>query len=362
MEIETATDSAPTVEERENDPQKKSLPEGDIRQYIESVLGREQSEGLMWVHTHDIGDGQFNGSASVSGWANTVRINDIRRINKYFEFINRKSDNGDYLIATVETKEARKERLYDKFPVLIRKPYYFLDFILKRVFPKWKPTRAIYFHITKGRNRVLSLTESLGRLVSCGYEIVDHKKIKYNTWIIAKKVKDPGYDMQPTYGALVRLDRVGHHGKLIKVCKLRTMYPYSEYLQEYIYQHNDIEEGGKFKNDFRNTSYGHFFRKYWLDEFPMFINFFKGEMKLVGVRPLSRHYFRLYPEDLQELRTKIKPGLVPPYYADMPEGLDEIQESERNYLQAYLKNPVQTDIRYFFKSFYNILFKGARSK
>ncbi|MEX2567706.1 MAG: hypothetical protein WD431_17295 [Cyclobacteriaceae bacterium] len=84
--------------------------------------------------------------------------------------------------------------------------------------------------------------------------------------------------------------------------------------------------------------------------------------KIVGVRPLSQHYFDLYPEDLQKLRTRVKPGLVPPFYADMPQTFEEITESERQYLYAYLKNPILTDIRYFFKAFFNIFFKGARSK
>jgi lipopolysaccharide/colanic/teichoic acid biosynthesis glycosyltransferase len=266
------------------------------------------------------------------------------------------------MVISMETKNSRKERILNKFPRFISLPYYGLDFILKRVFPKWKPTRKLYFKITNGRNRVLSRSEGLARMICCGYKIIGYKKLKYKTYIIGKKVKEPAYDMQPTYGALVRLNRVGKGGKIIKVCKMRTMYPYSEYLQDYIYEKYDLKKGGKFSNDFRMTSWGKFFRKYWIDELPMFINYFRGEMKLVGVRPLSRHYFSLYPEELQELRTKVKPGLVPPYYADMPKGLKEIQESERKYLEAYFERPVWTDIRYFFKSFYNIIFKGARSQ
>ena len=73
-------------------------------------------------------------------------------------------------------------------------------------------------------------------------------------------------------------------------------------------------------------------------------------MKLVGVRPLSSHYFSLYPEDLQKLRTGVKPGLVPPFYADLPKTLPEIIESERVYLELYLKNPISTDFQIFFKS------------
>ncbi|HQB87210.1 MAG TPA: hypothetical protein PLL51_09445, partial [Bacteroidales bacterium] len=61
-------------------------------------------------------------------------------------------------------------------------------------------------------------------------------------------------------------------------------------------------------------------------------------------------------------RIRYKPGLIPPFYADMPKNLDEIQASENRYLDSYEKNPVLTDIRYFFKSVGNILFKHARSR
>ena len=98
-----------------------------------------------------------------------------------------------------------------------------------------------------------------------------------------------------------------------------------------------------------------------MDEFPMLINFFKGNMKLVGVRPLSRHYFDLYNKSLQDRRIKYKPGLIPPFYADLPSDLDAIQESETRYLDKYDKHPILTDFTYFWKSVWNILFRYARS-
>jgi len=51
-------------------------------------------------------------------------------------------------------------------------------------------------------------------------------------------------------------------------------------------------------------------------------------MKFVGIRPLSKQYFELYREEVRERRTKYKPGLIPPFYADMPSDLDGIQASE----------------------------------
>ena len=69
-----------------------------------------------------------------------------------------------------------------------------------------------------------------------------------------------------------------------------------------------------------------------------------------------------YPEYLQKLRIQFKPGLVPPYYADLPDSFEEVVESERLYLKKKQKNIIITDIQYFFRAIYNIIFKGARSK
>jgi len=114
-------------------------------------------------------------------------------------------------------------------------------------------------------------------------------------------------------------------------------------------------------NDFRITSWGAFSRKIWLDELPMLLNFFQGSMKLVGVRPLSKQYFSLYSQELRQRRVKYKPGLIPPFYYDMPGNLEEIEASEVRYLDEYDKHPIRTDIKYFSKSVINIIFHKARS-
>ena len=139
------------------------------------------------------------------------------------------------------------------------------------------------------------------------------------------------------------------------------MRPYSEYLQEYVFQKNDLQEGGKIKDDFRISPHGKIFRKFWIDELPMLINILKGDIKIVGVRPISKHFFSLYSKELQEMRTQFKPGFIPPFYVDLPKTMDEIMASELKYLKAYAKAPLKTDIKYFFLSFKNVLFKGARS-
>lgn len=293
---------------------------------------------------------------------NLKRMNDMRRINKLLEAVNAKLNMGGLFIIGVETYSLRKKRIFKKFPTPFNLIFYFFDFLYKRVSPKLWGVKKIYFALTGGRNRVLSHAESLGRLYSCGFKLQQEKFINGQLYYVVKKVGEPAFDYNPTYGPLITLNRYGKNAKLIKVYKMRTMHAYSEYLQSYVYEKYALDDGGKFKNDFRITTVGKILRKFWLDELPMFINLFKGDMKLFGVRPLSKQYYNLYDEELRERRIKYKPGLVPPFYVDMPKTLPEIMASEKKYLDAYDKHPLLTDWRYFWKAFRNIVFKRARSK
>lgn len=297
----------------------------------------------------------------VKDFINLKKVNDIRYINKFFESVNSKLSIGGLFFGEVETYPNRKKALLKKYPPVINWSVYLLDMIFNRVFPKLPITKRIYFYLTKGKGRVISRAETYGRLYSCGFEIVDEKTINNSLYFVARKIKEPVYDVDPTYGPIIRLKRVGKNGKLFSVYKLRTMHPFSEYLQEYVYEKNKLQEGGKIKDDFRISPEGRVFRKFWIDEIPMIFNILKGDMKLVGVRPLSSHFFSLYSKDLQELRTKFKPGFIPPFYVDLPKTMDEIMDSERRYLNAYEKAPFKTDVKYVFLSLKNVIFRGARS-
>jgi len=292
---------------------------------------------------------------------NLKRINDIRFVNKFFEAVNEKIPIGGYFIGCVETKNQRKARILKKFPPILNYIYYSLDFIVKRIFPKFALTKRIYFLVTRGENRVISKAETIGRLYSCGFNLTEGKNINGHFYFAAVKVKVPAYDENPTYGPFIKLPRIGKHGNIVYVYKFRTMHPFAEYIQDFIYEKYNLKEGGKFKNDFRITTLGKIFRKFWIDELPMFINLLKGDMKLVGIRPLSRHYFSLYYDEIQQRRIKYKPGLIPPYYVDLPETLDEIQLSELKYMDAYDKHPLFTDWKYFWKAVWNIIFRKRRS-
>jgi lipopolysaccharide/colanic/teichoic acid biosynthesis glycosyltransferase len=209
---------------------------------------------------------------------------------------------------------------------------------------------------------VLSNAEAFGRLYSCGFEILNEKLIGKSFYFVAVKVKPPMFPKNPSYGPMIALERIGKGGKPIKVYKMRTMHPYAEYLQDYVYDKAGLQDGGKFRDDFRVTSIGRIMRSFWLDELPMLINLVKGDLKLFGVRPLSRQYFKLYTTELQRLRIRSKPGLIPPFYVDYPKTLEEIMASELKYLNSYRRHPFLTDWTYFWKAVFNIIFRRYRSK
>ncbi len=292
---------------------------------------------------------------------NLERVNNIRWVNRYFLEAHNILLPGGYFVGRVNTIGLYRKRFFEKYPKYFSQIFYFINYIFRRVFPKLSVTKKLYFMLTKGQNRAISRAETLGRLCFCGFKIISESKIGDDRYVIAQKVKTSSIDENPSYGPLVKFSRVGLNGGNISVYKFRTMHPYSEYLQEYIYEMNKLQQGGKIKNDFRVTTLGKFMRRTWLDELPMLYNWVKGEMNLVGVRPLSDHYFNLYPADLQELRKTVVPGLVPPFYADLPKTFDEICESERRYINAYMAHPVRTQWGYFWKAAFNIVFKGARS-
>ncbi|MDY7394018.1 sugar transferase [Aureibaculum sp. 2210JD6-5] len=290
------------------------------------------------------------------------KVNNFRLINKQFEEVNSKLPINGILLGNFETFNSRAENHpINKIPFISRL-YFGFEFLFKRVFPKMPVLKKLYFFTTKGKNRLLSKAEALGRLVSCGFDIVDVKVIDGIHYFVAKKVKEPVYDMNPSYGPLFKMKRVGKNGKIIGVYKLRTMHPYSEYLQDYVLKLNGYSDTGKPADDFRLVPWGKVLRRYWVDELPQLINVFKGELKLVGARPVSQRYFQDIPEDLQKLRLAQKPGCVPPYVAlDRKGAVDSVLQAEREYLQEKLRNPYTTDIKYFFKAIYNIVFKNKRS-
>lgn len=295
-------------------------------------------------------------------FVNLHRVNDFRYLNRYFLTVHQKLLQGGYFAGLMDTYEGRYNALHRMFPKYLARFLYLVDFLVRRVMPKLPVLEKIYFTFTQGRGRALSGAELLGRLYFCGYRVLAAIPVGEQLFYLAQKDKAPSDNANPSYGPLVKLRRVGYQGKIFRLYKLRTMHPYSEFIQGYVHKHQDLDESGKFRDDFRITTWGRLFRKFWLDELPQLFNWVRGDVKIVGVRALSEHYFNLYPKELRQLRIQTKPGLIPPYYVDLPKSMKEIQASERRYLEAKLAHPYKTDWIYFFRAINNILFKHARSK
>jgi exopolysaccharide biosynthesis polyprenyl glycosylphosphotransferase len=81
--------------------------------------------------------------------------------------------------------------------------------------------------------------------------------------------------------------RVGQHGERFQMLKFRTMVPEAEALKDSLRHRNEARDGlFKIADDPRVTRVGRFLRKSALDELPQLINILRGEMSLVGPRPL----------------------------------------------------------------------------
>jgi lipopolysaccharide/colanic/teichoic acid biosynthesis glycosyltransferase len=94
-----------------------------------------------------------------------------------------------------------------------------------------------------------------------------------------------------------RQQRPGKHGKLFYILKFKTM-------------SDEVDEQGKLLPDvMRLTKWGNFLRKSSIDELPQLINILKGEMSLVGPRPLLVEYLKRY-NDRQRKRHDVKPGVT----------------------------------------------------
>ena len=292
---------------------------------------------------------------------NVRQLNRVRHINHFLQVAHSRLHKEGVLVVCAETSRQRKARIMRKYPPLFNKLYYLGDYLLMRVIPSLPPFRKIWFYLTRGQSRVVSRPEILGRLSACGFSIREELTSEGLFCVAARKTGVPVNNGYATYGLLIHLNRIGRGGKMIKMYKLRTMHPYSEYIQDYVYQQNNLAPGGKIRDDFRITTVGRRLRRCWIDELPGLWNWIRGDVKIVGVRPLSSHYFNLYSPELRQRRIRFKPGLIPPFYADLPESLDEIQASEMRYLDAYEKAPLRTDFRYFRKALFNILVKGAKS-
>ncbi|NJL52866.1 MAG: lipid carrier--UDP-N-acetylgalactosaminyltransferase [Hydrococcus sp. SU_1_0] len=105
--------------------------------------------------------------------------------------------------------------------------------------------------------------------------------------------------------------RIGLQGKPFKLLKLRTMVENASKLQTSLESSNEMEGEVLFKirQDPRITRVGKYLRRYSIDEIPQLINVLKGDMSLVGPRPLTLRDSAKLPAD-QLIRHEVLPGIT----------------------------------------------------
>lgn len=121
---------------------------------------------------------------------------------------------------------------------------------------------------------------------------------------IAIKLTSPG-------PVLFRQDRVGLNKRRFTIYKFRTMVSGAEELQPALESRNEVAGPVfKIKNDPRITPLGRFLRRTSIDELPQLFNVLRGDMSLVGPRPLPMRDYQGFSEDWQRRRFSVKPGIT----------------------------------------------------
>ncbi len=149
------------------------------------------------------------------------------------------------------------------------------------------------------------------------------------------KISDSGH-------VLFKQSRPGKDGKIFKVYKFRTM------------KEKTTDKDGKELSDMeRMTGIGSFLRKTSLDELPQFVNVLKGEMSIVGPRPLLCEYLELYtPRQMR--RHEVRPGVSG--WAQV-NGRNAISWEEKFELDVYYvdNRSLALDIKILFMTVLNVL-------
>jgi UDP-galactose-lipid carrier transferase len=148
-------------------------------------------------------------------------------------------------------------------------------------------------------------------------------------------------------------ERLGYGGKKFNVWKFRTMYIDADEQLELLLEtcensREEWEKDFKLKNDPRVTKIGRFLRKTSLDELPQLINVLKGEMSLVGPRPIVEVEVSKYGEFFQYF-TAVKPGITGLWQVS---GRNDIDYNERVQLDVwYVRNwSIELDLEILIKT------------
>lgn len=155
--------------------------------------------------------------------------------------------------------------------------------------------------------------------------------------------------------------RVGKNGKKIGIYKFRSMVMNAEELIEKFTpeQKEEFKKNFKLENDPRITKIGKFLRKTSLDELPQLFNILKGDLSIVGPRPIMEVETKIYGK-YKDMLLSVKPGLTGFWAAN---GRSDTSYKRRRAMEIYyVKNrSLLFDIKIIFKTVISV-FKGEGAK
>ena len=151
--------------------------------------------------------------------------------------------------------------------------------------------------------------------------------------------------------------RIGKDGKKFKMYKFRTMYEDAEEMIKNFTpeQKKEWEENYKLKNDPRITRIGRILRKTSLDELPQIINIIKGDLSIIGPRPIVDKELEKYGESKEKFLS-VTPGLTGYWQAN---GRSDTTYNQRMKMELYYVDHISLnlDVQIFFKTFVSVLKK-----
>ncbi len=159
--------------------------------------------------------------------------------------------------------------------------------------------------------------------------------------------------------------RVREQGKIFKCLKFRTMYMNADKkLKELLAQDPvsamEWEKSYKLKKDPRITKIGKFLRKTSLDELPQFINVLKGEMSIVGARPVVKDELDKYYNSHSITYCSMKPGLTGLWQAGKRNDVEDYDERVRQDRLYIVHANIWLDLKIIFKTVWKMISgKGA---
>lgn len=159
-------------------------------------------------------------------------------------------------------------------------------------------------------------------------------------------------------------NRVGRNGKVFGVYKFRSMKMGADKIEDFLTpeQLEEYKKEFKLNNDPRITKVGRFLRKTSLDELPQLLNILKGEMSVIGPRPILEGEFKYYTEAEKTVILKFKPGLTG-YWQAYARNDATYETGKRQEMELYYAHNagVWMDIKILFKTVASVLCgKGAK--